>query len=44
VAVDRALGLGEIVGPDHARADVAAPPDGGILAADVSVQMHAHNQ
>jgi hypothetical protein len=42
VAVDRALGLGEIVGPDHARADVTAPSDGGVLAADGSVQTHAH--
>jgi hypothetical protein len=36
VPVDRALGLGMVVGPDHARAGVAAPSDGRILAADVS--------
>jgi len=42
--VDRALGLGEVVGPDQPRADVAPPSDGGILAADVSAQTHAHDQ
>jgi hypothetical protein len=34
--VNRALGLGQVVGPGHARTSMAAASNGGVRAADVS--------
>jgi hypothetical protein len=43
MAVDRTLGLGFVLRPDKARADVAAAAGGDLIAANVSTKAHAHD-